>query len=159
MKKTQPIHTYTGLTKIKLFWALSRTPHGILDMATPALGALLWLGRFPSFEVILIGLIISVVLPFLSSITSFFYPKTEGLIFWLFFVRLALNPKRHYPYTYILCRVTLGKFWSVFVDDRTPLKLQKFGVNCLCLIGHRRDKLPHLLGLHLCFNFCILLLV
>ena len=57
MKMTQPIHIHTGLTKIKLFWALSRTPHGILDMATPALGALLWLGRFPSFEVILIGLI------------------------------------------------------------------------------------------------------
>jgi 4-hydroxybenzoate polyprenyltransferase len=56
-KMTQPICTYTGLSKIKLFWALSRTPHGILDMATPALGALLWLGRFPSFEVIFIGLI------------------------------------------------------------------------------------------------------
>jgi 4-hydroxybenzoate polyprenyltransferase len=54
---TRPIPPYTGLTKIKLFWALSRTPHGLLDMATPALGALLWLGRFPSFEVILVGLI------------------------------------------------------------------------------------------------------
>ncbi len=54
---TQPPPPYTGLSKIKLFWALSRTPHGLLDMATPALGALLWLGRFPSFEVILIGLI------------------------------------------------------------------------------------------------------
>lgn len=54
---TQSIHPYTGLSKIRLFWALSRTPHGLLDMATPALGALLWLGRFPSFEVILIGLI------------------------------------------------------------------------------------------------------
>ncbi len=53
---TQPTRPY-GISKIKLFWALSRTPHGILDMATPALGALLWLGRFPSFEVILIGLI------------------------------------------------------------------------------------------------------
>ncbi len=56
-KMTQPARSHTGLSKIKLFWALSRTPHGILDMATPALGALLWLGRFPSFEVILIGLI------------------------------------------------------------------------------------------------------
>jgi 4-hydroxybenzoate polyprenyltransferase len=56
-KITQPTRPYTGLSKIKLFWALSRTPHGILDMATPALGALLWLGRFPSFDVILIGLI------------------------------------------------------------------------------------------------------
>jgi 4-hydroxybenzoate polyprenyltransferase len=57
MNMTPSICTYTGPTKIKLFWALSRTPHGILDMATPALGALLWLGRFPSFDVILIGLI------------------------------------------------------------------------------------------------------
>ena len=54
---TQQIRPYTGLAKIKLFWALSRTPHGTLDMATPALGALLWFGRFPSLEVILIGLI------------------------------------------------------------------------------------------------------
>ncbi|HAY38007.1 MAG TPA: hypothetical protein DCY53_00910, partial [Desulfobacteraceae bacterium] len=54
---TQQIRPYSGLAKINLFWALSRTPHGILDMATPALGALLWLGRFPSLEVILIGLI------------------------------------------------------------------------------------------------------
>ena len=52
-----PDVTYTGLSRLNLFWALSRTTHGILDMATPALGALLWLGRFPSFEVILIGLI------------------------------------------------------------------------------------------------------
>ena len=48
---------YTGFSRLKLFWALSRTPHGLLDMATPALGALLWLGRFPSFELIVIGLI------------------------------------------------------------------------------------------------------
>lgn len=37
--------------------ALSRTPHGLLDMATPALGALLWLGVFPSLGVIILGLI------------------------------------------------------------------------------------------------------
>ena len=48
---------YTGFSRLKLFWALSRTPHGLLDMATPALGALLWLGRFPSLELIIIGLI------------------------------------------------------------------------------------------------------
>jgi 4-hydroxybenzoate polyprenyltransferase len=53
----QPADPYTGLSRIKLFFALSRTPHGLLDMATPALGALLWLGRFPSFEVIVIGLV------------------------------------------------------------------------------------------------------
>lgn len=35
--------------------ALSRTPHGLLDMATPALAALLWLGSIPPVHVILIG--------------------------------------------------------------------------------------------------------
>ncbi len=53
----QPTRSYSGLSRLKLFWALSRTPHGLLDMATPALGALLWLGHFPSFEVIILGLI------------------------------------------------------------------------------------------------------
>lgn len=53
----QPPDSYTGLSRLKLFLALSRTPHGLLDMATPALGALLWLGRFPSFEVIILGLL------------------------------------------------------------------------------------------------------
>jgi len=41
--------------RIKLFMALSRTPHGLLDMATPALAALLWLGSIPSIHVIVIG--------------------------------------------------------------------------------------------------------
>ena len=54
---TQSARSYAGFQKLKLFLALSRTPHGLLDMATPALGALLWLGRFPAFDVILIGLI------------------------------------------------------------------------------------------------------
>jgi 4-hydroxybenzoate polyprenyltransferase len=48
---------YSGLSRIKLFWALSRTPHGLLDMATPAFAALLWLGSFPSPVVIVLGLI------------------------------------------------------------------------------------------------------
>ena len=52
-----PTEPYSGLSRLNLFWALSRTPHGLIDMATPALGALLWLGRFPSFEVIILGLI------------------------------------------------------------------------------------------------------
>ena len=47
----------SGLSRLKLFWALSRTPHGLLDMCTPAFGALLWLGHFPSIHVIVIGLI------------------------------------------------------------------------------------------------------
>ena len=47
----------TGLSRLKLFWALSRTPHGLLDMCTAALGALLWLGYFPPLSVIVLGLI------------------------------------------------------------------------------------------------------
>lgn len=48
---------FTGIRRLKLFWALSRTPHGLLDMCTPAFAALLWLGAFPPIEIILIGLI------------------------------------------------------------------------------------------------------
>jgi 4-hydroxybenzoate polyprenyltransferase len=38
-----------------LYFGLSRTPHAVLDMATPAMAALLWLGHFPSIFVILVG--------------------------------------------------------------------------------------------------------
>jgi 4-hydroxybenzoate polyprenyltransferase len=48
---------FSGFARLKLFLALSRTPHGLLDMCTPAFGALLWLGHFPSIGVIIIGLI------------------------------------------------------------------------------------------------------
>jgi 4-hydroxybenzoate polyprenyltransferase len=43
--------------RLRLFWALSRTPHAIVDMATPALAALLCLGGLPPFGVTLIGLV------------------------------------------------------------------------------------------------------
>jgi 4-hydroxybenzoate polyprenyltransferase len=42
--------------RVKLFFALSRTPHGLLDMATPAFAALLWLGAFPPVSIMLLGL-------------------------------------------------------------------------------------------------------
>lgn len=42
---------------LRLYLGLSRTPHGLLDVATPAMGALLWLGTFPSLTVIVVGLI------------------------------------------------------------------------------------------------------
>jgi 4-hydroxybenzoate polyprenyltransferase len=41
----------------KLFLGLSRTPHGVLDMATPPMAALLWLGHFPPAGTVIIGLI------------------------------------------------------------------------------------------------------
>lgn len=48
---------FAGLSRLKLYFALSRTPHGLLDMCTPAFGALLWLGQFPPLYVILLGLL------------------------------------------------------------------------------------------------------
>lgn len=44
-----------GLSRIKLFLALSRTPHALLDLATPALAAMLWLGRIPSPKIVVLG--------------------------------------------------------------------------------------------------------
>lgn len=43
--------------KLKLFLALSRTPHGLIDMTAPCFAALLWLGRFPPADVVLVGLV------------------------------------------------------------------------------------------------------
>ncbi len=37
------------------FLALSRTPHGIIDMAAPAVAALLCLGGFPPLSIVLVG--------------------------------------------------------------------------------------------------------
>jgi len=45
------------MAKLKLFFALSRTPHGLMDMATPGLAALLWLGEFPALRTVLLGLV------------------------------------------------------------------------------------------------------
>jgi len=45
------------LEQIKRFLALSRTPHGLLDMATPAFSVLLYLGGFPPVHVVVIGLV------------------------------------------------------------------------------------------------------
>ncbi len=42
---------------LKLLLALSRTPHGLIDMASPALAALLCLGHFPAFPVAVVGII------------------------------------------------------------------------------------------------------
>lgn len=45
------------LKDFKLFLALSRTPHGLIDMATPALAALLYLGQWPTLPVMVIGVL------------------------------------------------------------------------------------------------------
>lgn len=50
-------HISTVRRRLNLFWALSRTPHGLIDMTTPALAALLCLGHFPPLSIVLIGLI------------------------------------------------------------------------------------------------------
>jgi 4-hydroxybenzoate polyprenyltransferase len=52
-----PISKSPGrLEQLKRFLALSRTPHGLLDMATPAFAVLLYLGGFPPVYVVIIGL-------------------------------------------------------------------------------------------------------
>ena len=57
MSESSLQNPFSGLSRLKLFWALSRTPHGLLDMCTPAFGALFWLGHFPPIHVIIIGLV------------------------------------------------------------------------------------------------------
>ncbi|MGD2100100.1 MAG: UbiA family prenyltransferase [Desulfobacterales bacterium] len=57
MAETSCQYEFTGFDRLKLFWALSRTPHGLLDMSTAALASLLWLGYFPSLRTIALGLI------------------------------------------------------------------------------------------------------
>ena len=44
-------------SQLKLFLALSRTPHGLLDLATPGLAAILCLGALPPPGITLVGLI------------------------------------------------------------------------------------------------------
>ena len=44
-------------SRVKLFLALSRTPHGLLDLATPALAALLCYGGLPPLGLIALGLL------------------------------------------------------------------------------------------------------
>lgn len=51
------VAAYSGRSRIKLFLALSRTPHAVLDIATPASSALLWLGEIPPLKIVILGLI------------------------------------------------------------------------------------------------------
>jgi len=50
------LSNYTGFSRLKLFLALSRTPHGLIDMSTPAFCALLWLAAFPPLNVVMLGM-------------------------------------------------------------------------------------------------------
>ena len=45
----------SGLSYLKLFLALSRASHALLDIAAPCLAALLWLDAFPPLKTIIIG--------------------------------------------------------------------------------------------------------
>lgn len=45
--------------RLRSFLALSRTPHAVLDLAAPAFAGLVWLNRFPSARVVLLGLLTS----------------------------------------------------------------------------------------------------
>lgn len=50
-------HRFNPRDRWKLFLGLSRTPHGVLDLATPAMAAMLWLGHFPPLSIVIVGLI------------------------------------------------------------------------------------------------------
>jgi len=52
---TTVMDEFAGLSRFKLYLALSRTPHGLLDLATPMLAALLWLGHPPGIPVLVLG--------------------------------------------------------------------------------------------------------
>lgn len=41
---------------MKRFFALSRTPHGVLDLAAPGFIAVLWLGNFPAWQTLILSL-------------------------------------------------------------------------------------------------------
>ena len=57
LAKDERLNSNSLLTRLKLFLGLSRTPHAILDVATPAMAALLYLGHFPPVPTILLGLL------------------------------------------------------------------------------------------------------
>jgi len=53
-----PYRKHAGsFARLKFFLALSRTPHGLLDMTTPVFAAMLYLGALPPADVIVLGLI------------------------------------------------------------------------------------------------------
>ena len=54
---TTSVLSRSTVSRLKLFWALSRMTHGFLDMAAPAAAALLCLGGIPSPKVIFLGFI------------------------------------------------------------------------------------------------------
>jgi 4-hydroxybenzoate polyprenyltransferase len=51
------VQTSVKPEQLKLFLALSRTPHLLIDLATPMAAALLCIGRFPPISTIILGLI------------------------------------------------------------------------------------------------------
>jgi 4-hydroxybenzoate polyprenyltransferase len=51
------VQTSVKPEQLKLFLALSRTPHLLIDLATPVAAALLCIGRFPPISTIILGLI------------------------------------------------------------------------------------------------------
>lgn len=57
MTETAAFPAFSGNRRIKLFFALSRTPHGLIDMTTPVMAALMWLGALPPFATMLVGIV------------------------------------------------------------------------------------------------------
>ncbi len=57
MSQKMPDDRPSFFYRLKLFLALSRTPHGLIDMATPVFAALIWLGHIPSLPLVFLSLL------------------------------------------------------------------------------------------------------
>ncbi|MBP7527297.1 MAG: UbiA family prenyltransferase [Syntrophorhabdaceae bacterium] len=57
MSTAQPRTNQPVMLQARLFLALSRTPHGIIDLATPVLAAMMCLGGFPPARVLWLGIL------------------------------------------------------------------------------------------------------
>jgi len=57
MTQIRPHRYPSFFYRLELFLALSRTPHGLIDMATPVFAALIWLGHVPSLPVVFLSLL------------------------------------------------------------------------------------------------------
>jgi 4-hydroxybenzoate polyprenyltransferase len=55
--KETSLPNQAGISRVNLFLALSRTPHMLLDLASPGLAAILCLHAFPSLAVLVLGFI------------------------------------------------------------------------------------------------------
>ena len=94
--KITSLQNPAGISRLKLFLALSRTPHGLLDMATPGLSALLWLGTFPSAGMMGLGLLTAfsgyTAVYALNDLTDYRVDQEKRLRVWIYSKHSCYGP-------------------------------------------------------------------